>query len=361
MNDAVQNRTGNRRRCVHSELESHVGVGSGSPEKAGVTCTNRKCKEEILLWDAIEQKFASDEFKNRVRALREASLISIDNESRELILEGHARTITGQAGQIYRAYTNSDHGIDGLAAPGQSPTWVQFTPYVWATSVKGNMTVNGVTAPMDINLSDLWQLVKNGEVRGGFMGHLAFGRDNWTMFVNGDIVSMDPSAEVRRASIETGLTMTLLELGGAVNLYNADESEPFNSPLRIQMLGGIRYYAVDTSAILSLPTINPLVTIDQSANWVDLFVGSQALAKISSNTDVFVRGDVGGFGIGISSIHAWNFVSGISTNGICGSNLFLGYRVFDLDQSLSGGNGSPQGFGVNEVIHGPVLGLSFRC
>ena len=256
LNDAVQNRTGNRRRCVHSELKSHVGVGSGSPEKAGVTCTNRKCKEEILLWDAIEQKFASDEFKNRVRALREASLISIDNESRELILEGHARTITGQAGQIYRAYTNSDHGIDGLAAPGQSPTWVQFTPYVWATSVKGNMTVNGVTAPMDINLSDLWQLVKNGEVRGGFMGHLAFGRDNWTMFVNGDIVSMDPSAEVRRASIETGLTMTLLELGGAVNLYNADESEPFNSPLRIQMLGGIRYYAVETSAILSLPNIS---------------------------------------------------------------------------------------------------------
>ena len=78
-----------------------------------MTCTNRKCKAEIALWDAIEQKFASDEFKNRVRALREASLISIDNESRELILEGHARTITGQAGQIYRAYTNSDHGIDG--------------------------------------------------------------------------------------------------------------------------------------------------------------------------------------------------------------------------------------------------------
>ena len=249
--------------------------------------------------------------------------------------------------------------MDALGAPCHTPTWVKFTQYVWATSVKGDLTLNGLTAPLDINLSDLWQLLTNGDVRGGFMGHLGFGRDNWSIFINGDIVSMDPSAQVRRANIETVLTMTLLELGGAIDLFSADESDPANSPLKLQMLGGVRYYAVDASAIVSLPNINPLVTIDQAANWVDLFVGSQALAKITPNTDVYVRGDVGGFGIGTSSIHAWNLASGISTNGICGSKLFLGYRVFDLDQSLNGGTGSPQGFGVNQVIHGPVVGLTF--
>ena len=251
-------------------------------------------------------------------------------------------------------------GMDALGAPCHTPTWVKFTQYVWATSVKGDLTLNGLTAPLDINLSDLWQLLTNGDVRGGFMGHLGFGRDNWSIFINGDIVSMDPSAQVRRANIETVLTMTLLELGGAIDLFNTNESDPANSPLRIQMLGGVRYYAVDASAILSLPNINPVVSIDKSANWVDLFVGSQALAKISPNTDVFVRGDVGGFGIGTSSIHAWNLASGVSTNGIFGSKLFLGYRVFDLDQSLNGGTGSPDGFGVNAVIHGPVVGLTFQ-
>jgi len=100
---------------------------------------------------------------------------------------------------------------------------------------------------------------------------------------NGDIVSMDPSAEVRRANIETGLTMTLLELGGAVDLFNANESDPANSPLRVQMLGGVRYYAVDAAAIVSLPNINPLIQIENGANWVDLFVGSQALASITPN------------------------------------------------------------------------------
>ncbi len=37
----------------------------------------------------------------------------LDNESRELILVGHAFSIVAEAGQIYRGYMNSDHGIDG--------------------------------------------------------------------------------------------------------------------------------------------------------------------------------------------------------------------------------------------------------
>jgi hypothetical protein len=251
-------------------------------------------------------------------------------------------------------------GMNGAFASGHTPTWVKFTPYVWATAVTGDITVDGITAPMNIDLSDLWQMLTNGAVRGGFMGHLGFGRDNWTIFINGDIVSMNPSAQVRRATIDTGLTMTLLELGGAVDLFNANESDPANSPLRIQALGGVRYYAVDAAAIVSLPNVNPLIQIENGATWVDLFVGSQALAQITPTTDVFVRGDVGGFGIGSSSLHAWNLVSGVSTTGICGSKLFLGYRLFDVDQSLNGGTGSPLGFGVDQLIHGPVIGLTFQ-
>lgn len=251
-------------------------------------------------------------------------------------------------------------GMDGMSSSGHTPTWVQFTPYVWATCTSGTLTVDGLTAPMNINLNDLWQMLRDGEVRGGFMGHLGFGRDNWTIFINGDIVSMAPSAQVRRATVETGLTMTLLELGGAVDLYNANESDPSNSPLRIQMLGGVRYYSVDASAIVSLPNVNPLVQIENGGTWVDLFVGGQALTRVTQNTDVFVRGDVGGFGIGTSSLHAWNIASGISTTGIFGSKLFLGYRVFDVEQSLDGGAGSPLGFGVDQVIHGPMAGLTFH-
>ncbi len=258
--------------------------------------------------------------------------------------------------------TSTDHCTDEagfIGASTKGPVWVQFTPYAWATQVSGNLTVEGFTAPLEIDLSDLWTLVENGEVRGAFMGHLEFGRDNWSVFVNGDIISMDPSVQVRRANIDTGLTLTMLELGGAVDLLNVNPDDPVNSPLRVQLLGGARYYAVDTYAILSLPNINPVLQVDQGEQWVDLFAGGRAIARISPGVGAFVRGDVGGFGIGTSSDHAWNFVSGLTVDDFCGCNLVLGYRVFDIQQSLNGGTGAPRGFGVDTVIHGPVVGLSF--
>ena len=76
-----------------------------------IICVN--CESRIPLWDLIEKKFASEEFQQRVRELEEQARISIDNESRELILVGHAFAIAGEAGQIFRQTSNSDWGIDG--------------------------------------------------------------------------------------------------------------------------------------------------------------------------------------------------------------------------------------------------------
>ena len=71
------------------------------------------CENRVDLIDLIEQKFASDEFASRVRQMDETARINLDNESRELILVGHAFAVAGEAGQIYRQYSNSDYGIDG--------------------------------------------------------------------------------------------------------------------------------------------------------------------------------------------------------------------------------------------------------
>jgi hypothetical protein len=71
------------------------------------------CEERVVLIDLIEEKFASDEFARRVREMDERARINLDNESRELILVGHAYAIAGEAGQIFRPTPNSDWGIDG--------------------------------------------------------------------------------------------------------------------------------------------------------------------------------------------------------------------------------------------------------
>lgn len=71
------------------------------------------CEGRVLLLDVIEEKFASDTFARRAQALAVEAKAALDNESKELILVGHTFSIAGEAGQIFRQYSNSDHGIDG--------------------------------------------------------------------------------------------------------------------------------------------------------------------------------------------------------------------------------------------------------
>jgi hypothetical protein len=70
------------------------------------------CEKRVPLIDLIEEKFASDEFLRRVRELDERARINLDNESKELILVGHAMAIAGEAGQIFRIVAEPDWGID---------------------------------------------------------------------------------------------------------------------------------------------------------------------------------------------------------------------------------------------------------
>ena len=79
--------------------------------KGKVFCPD--CGKPILLRDAIEEKFESPAVKEQARELEAGVQVVLDNESRELILVGHTFSIVAEAGQIYRGFTNSDHGIDG--------------------------------------------------------------------------------------------------------------------------------------------------------------------------------------------------------------------------------------------------------
>jgi hypothetical protein len=71
------------------------------------------CGTSIILLDLIEEKFHSSAVKEQVHRMEHESALEIDNESRELMAVHHTGFIVAEAGQIYRGYTNSDHGIDG--------------------------------------------------------------------------------------------------------------------------------------------------------------------------------------------------------------------------------------------------------
>nr|VFJ91998.1 MAG: protein of unknown function (DUF4365) [Candidatus Kentron sp. H]VFJ92285.1 MAG: protein of unknown function (DUF4365) [Candidatus Kentron sp. H]VFK01438.1 MAG: protein of unknown function (DUF4365) [Candidatus Kentron sp. H] len=95
----------------HEPLENRRAIGIRLGKGlADIACGI--CEARVPLLDIIEEKFASDAFQRRVRKLDEQAGIGLDNESRELILVGHAMAIAGEAGQIYRITAQPDWGID---------------------------------------------------------------------------------------------------------------------------------------------------------------------------------------------------------------------------------------------------------
>jgi len=138
--DVDQNTRGLFLRYVHDHLTQH---GQNVTRLRHYCCGNRKCKDfekpyqnrqeidealspggagkvfcgkcgkPILLHDVIEKLFESPAVKEQSREMQGEAQEALDNESRELILVGHVFSIVAEGGQIYRGYTNSDHGIDG--------------------------------------------------------------------------------------------------------------------------------------------------------------------------------------------------------------------------------------------------------
>jgi len=100
--------------CPHCDepLENRIAVKKRLERgKKDIICP--LCEKRLSLLDLIEEKFASSEFLQKVRKMDELAGINLDNESRELILVGHATAIAAEAGQIFRPVAWADWGIDG--------------------------------------------------------------------------------------------------------------------------------------------------------------------------------------------------------------------------------------------------------
>ena len=70
------------------------------------------CEKRVPLWDEMEELFASERMRAKVRELEKQSQFVLDNESKERALVGDVISTVALAAQISREQSVSDHGID---------------------------------------------------------------------------------------------------------------------------------------------------------------------------------------------------------------------------------------------------------
>ena len=257
-----------------------------------------------------------------------------------------------------RAADLLSNGAYEQPTPASSGWEFRVTPYAWAPSVNGDVTVRGHTVDIDMSFWDLFDfgdskveldsllaLMGYVEARNGPWG--IYGDVVWGNFdfSGGAVTERNPIADLNvsaRAKAGLGYEITMAEGGLTYEVANWGGAR---SSTALDLLGGARYWnqeldlslAVDTSVDLGKLGLerssSRAVARSGTLEWVDPFVGLRIRHELAPGRELQFLGDIGGFGVG--SDLTWQLFAGYSFDfSIWQSTLLhglVGYRALAVD------------------------------
>jgi hypothetical protein len=267
--------------------------------------------------------------------------------------------------------------------PAPDPWRFNVALYGWAVGVTGNVTARGQT--VDVNASTIDLLQKSDSLI-GFMGY--FEADKGPVGFYADIVFAKLGFGASQTNYRNplpGLSITtsanaaityslfIAEMGGLYEVarwHGASEG----SSTALDGLLAFRYWnnSVDTNFNANANVNLDIFGIERSRSfglavaradavqWVDPVIGLRLRHQFTPSQQIMVQGDIGGFGLG--SQFTWQAIAVYSY-----AWQYAGYQVAALlgFRALGVNYSSPSGAGINavsinEVLYGPIIGVSFR-
>ena len=209
--------------------------------------------------------------------------------------------------------------------------------YMWAVFLDGSQTVKGQEAQLDVNFGDIWD-----NLGGVFTVHFeGVYRQQWGIFTDYSYVDIDIDGTLGPGvNVEVDYQMTYFELGGYYR-FQKDVHD-------FDILAGIRYTDMDATI-----NLGPSPNLEGKQDWTDPIVGVRWTWHFADRWELWLRGDIGGFGVG--SDFTWNAIGMLQFQPWKHVSLFGGYRA--LYQDYEDGSGADL-FKYDVTTHGPVLGLN---
>ena len=283
--------------------------------------------------------------------------------SQELPPEPVSTTLSGQTSTtpIYTMQQPTVHLVDGGAYAGPSAshrgTWALIAPYAWAAGVNGQVGVGNQVVNIDVTPGEV--LSNLGKVDGALMLHSEVGRGDWGFILDANLIRAGTSVTTPPAQVGVTLQQTLIEALGTYRLIEVSDYWVDGKSATVDLLAGVRIY--EFSNLLAVSPFNPMlptVPLGMSSSWVDMVIGGRAKAPITKTLDVFGRADIGGFGIGSSSILAWNLIGGVDWKISQCASLSAGYRELNINKTGTGAGGMP--FVFDAKLYGPFMAVAFQ-
>jgi hypothetical protein len=253
------------------------------------------------------------------------------------------------------------------------PAWTfRFTPYGWLTAMDGTQTVRGQSVKVDASFLDI---VENSDTLVALMGNFEARNGPFTLYSDlvWSKVGVDPS-HVRTRTIAPGIVgtigtaldvsveMAIVEAGAAYEVLRV-------GPVAFDVLAGARYWYQDADLLFDIAATIEIGDLEiagaraiarsGSVDWLDPVIGARLHYAVAPGHELFLRGDIGGFGAG--SEFSWQAIGGYGFDfgawrGVTFSGI-IGYRALYVDYA-QGEDRTRYEFDM--LLHGPVLGISMR-
>jgi hypothetical protein len=215
-----------------------------------------------------------------------------------------------------------------------------ITPYFWAAGLSGETSQFGLPV-VDID-ADFSNILDNLDFAAMLIGEARNGP--YSLF--GDLIYTKLSADsaTPRGVLATSVDVESQTFAG---LAGAGYSVIEGPSGRLDVVGGVRVWSVDTEISLSGPVLNG--TRSDGATWVDGLVGVRGNFAFTPNLYVTGWGLVGAGGADVD----WDVMAGIGYQINETFSATLGYRALGVDYSNDG-------FLFDVVQQGPIAGLTIR-
>jgi hypothetical protein len=217
--------------------------------------------------------------------------------------------------------------------------------YGWGVNIRGDATVGSDTVAPTVDLTEAFDTLEGAFsllFSGKYKNKFGFVFDYLYLDVSGgqDIAL--------NSNVGIDLKTQLAELAGTYSFDLGNERHVFDALL------GLRYLRAEVDVDLDIAGKREF-SQSETKDLLDPIIGANYIWKITDKWNLKLHGDIGGFGIGsdfswqaagIIDFWPWKHV------GFSGGYRALGYKFEDSD--------SQKTFELDLLIHGPIIGLSFR-
>ena len=259
--------------------------------------------------------------------------------------------------------------IPASGSPKLEPFHFSFAPYIWLTSISGDISIRQITVDADV---DFASIVDASDSVFGLMGAIDIEYKGFVAQFNAAWSTVDFSnsrafANNGTLSADIEMDTAWIECFGGYRFLDRSMEKDSESRRRFTVDGfaGARFTSIDVEGSfraeedLTLPDGEMILEgqsadRDKSETWFEPFVGARMGIDLSEHWSLNIRGDIGGFGVSGADF-AWQAAALIGYRwDLEGWNisLFGGYRALSQDYSNDD-------FGWDAITHGPLLGVHF--